>query len=232
MANRIEQALAQKNGGNQSEMARFVGVSPQAVQKWVAGDSEPRGANLKRAAEFLGVSEVFLKFGLQPMAEKTVVPQSIPGARRVIAVDDEEEHPDLVRVRKVKLRLSAGIAGFAVEDEIEDDNPISFRRNWLEKRGFTREQLIALPVKGQSMEPGLYDGDTVVVNTADRKPRDGEVFAVNYEGEAVIKRMVREIGFWWLVSDNPDQRRYPRKQCTGDMCQILGKVVHKQSEHI
>ena len=34
MNDRIRQALNAKNGGNQSEMARFVGVSPQAVQKW------------------------------------------------------------------------------------------------------------------------------------------------------------------------------------------------------
>lgn len=232
MANRIEQALARKNGGNQSEMARFIGVSPQAVQKWVAGDSEPRGENLRRAAEFLGVSEVFLKFGLEATLSSGVVPHAIPGARPVRVVGDDEDHPDLVKIRKVKLRLSAGIAGFAIDEEIEDDTGINFHRNWLDRRGFYREKLIALEVKGQSMEPGLYDGDTVVVNTADTKPKDGEVFAVNYEGEAVIKRMVRDFGFWFLSSDNPDQRRFPKKQCAGDMCIVIGRVVHKQSDHI
>jgi len=232
MANRIEQALKQKNGGNQSELARFIGVSPQAVQKWVAGESEPRGANLRKAAEFLGVSEVFLKFGMEATPTETVVKHGIPGARSVQALDDDEEHPELVRIRKVRLHLSAGIQGFAIEQEEEDDNPISFRKAWLERRGYYREKLIAIEVKGQSMEPGLYDGDTVVINTADTKPKDGEVYAVNYEGEAVIKRMVRDYGFWWLVSDNPDQRRFPRKQCSGEMCIVIGKVIHKQSERI
>lgn len=63
ISKRIEQALEEKNGGNQSEMARFVGVTPQAVQKWIAGDSEPKGKNLKRAAEFLGMSEADLRYG-------------------------------------------------------------------------------------------------------------------------------------------------------------------------
>ena len=61
MNDRIRAALASKNGGNQSEMARFVGVSPQAVQKWVSGVTEPRGDNLRLTAEFLGVTESFLR---------------------------------------------------------------------------------------------------------------------------------------------------------------------------
>jgi phage repressor protein C with HTH and peptisase S24 domain len=82
------------------------------------------------------------------------------------------------------------------------------------------------------MEPGLYDGDTVVINTADTKPADGEAFAINYEGELLIKRLVRDNGLWWLSSDNSDQRKFPRKQCAGDLCLIIGKIVHKQSERI
>lgn len=74
MGQRISDALHRKNGGNQSEMARFIGVSPQAVQKWISGETEPRGKNLTKAAEFLGVSEVFLKFG--PQAVTNVPPRS------------------------------------------------------------------------------------------------------------------------------------------------------------
>ncbi len=51
----------------------------------------------------------------------------------------------------------------------------------------------------------------VIINTADKRPADGIVFAINYEGEPVVKRMARDIGEWWLTSDNPDQRKYHRK---------------------
>ncbi|WDZ97954.1 helix-turn-helix transcriptional regulator [Herbaspirillum sp. WKF16] len=63
MNDRIRKALEQKNGGNQSELARYAEVSPQAVQKWIAGASEPRGENLRKTAEFLGLTEVFLRYG-------------------------------------------------------------------------------------------------------------------------------------------------------------------------
>lgn len=50
-------------GGNQSVLARFVGVSPQAVQQWVAGETTPRGKNLAKIAEFFGVSPSIVQFG-------------------------------------------------------------------------------------------------------------------------------------------------------------------------
>ena len=60
---------------------------------------------------------------------------------------------------------------------------------------------------------------------------DGDVYAVNFEGELVIKRLVRDEGQWWLCSDNPDQRRYPKKRCD-ERVGLLGRIVHKQSERI
>lgn len=47
----------------------------------------------------------------------------------------------------------------------------------------------------------------------------------------VIKRLIRDGGQWWLSSDNPDQRRYPRKVCD-EHAYLLGEIVHKQSERI
>lgn len=65
MPKRIADLLLDKNGGNQSELARHVGVSPQAVQQWIAGETSPRGKNLIKVAEFLGVSPSELQYGEQ-----------------------------------------------------------------------------------------------------------------------------------------------------------------------
>ncbi|MEX3022681.1 helix-turn-helix domain-containing protein [Kluyvera sp. STS39-E] len=43
--------VATEHGWNLSEIARRVGVTPQAVQKWAKGISIPRGMKLKRLAE-------------------------------------------------------------------------------------------------------------------------------------------------------------------------------------
>jgi len=140
--------------------------------------------------------------------------------------------PYLIEVRKVICRVSEGIVGFDDEEKSDDDQPLAFRTGWFEKNSYTPEKLVAVKIKDKSMEPALYEGDTVIINTADKIPKDGEVFAVNYEGEATIKRIVRDVGQWWLFSDNPDQRKYHKKMCESDAGVIIGKVIYKQSERI
>lgn len=68
MAKRIYDLLQAKNGGNQSELARHVGVTPQVVQQWVAGETTPRGKNLQKLAKFLGVTPARLQYGIEPGA--------------------------------------------------------------------------------------------------------------------------------------------------------------------
>jgi hypothetical protein len=177
--------------------------------------------------------------GIRPITEKTVQScEGLPGARRWFekrrepAEIDLDDHPDLIRIRKVQLRLQAGISGYAIESDDSEGLPIFFRADWMAQRGYKPYNLLAIKVNGASMEPSLHEDDMVVVHTMDTVPKDGEVFAVNYEGEPLIKRLVRDGGEWWLVSDNPDQRRYPRKKWVDGASFIVGRVVHKQSERI
>lgn len=136
-----------------------------------------------------------------------------------------------IPVRLVRFKVSAGVSGYAV-DYLEGDNgPIYFRADWLRSRGLNPERLFAVKVAGASMEPTLYDGDLVTVNTEDTEPREGEVFAANYEGEIVIKRLQRDEGTWWLTSDAADQRRFQRKRCD-EHVQLIGRVVHRSSERL
>jgi hypothetical protein len=144
---------------------------------------------------------------------------------------DLENNPEYPAIRRVEFKLSAGASGFGVEYRDNDGAPIVFQRKWYSDNGFEPGHLFAVRVANGSMEPGLYDGDTVVVNTKSTNPKDGIVFAVNYEGEMVIKRLIRDGGQWWLSSDNPNQQRYPRKLCD-EHSRLIGEVVHKQSMHI
>lgn len=206
---------------NQSEIAKAAGVSRAAVSDWVKGNvltmSSVPAANLEKE---YGVSATWLATGA---GDKFV--------RRVLAAEDDFEK-NTVKIKKVEIVLRAGIDGYEISQVIEEGNPIYFRRDWLIKRGYKQENLIAVTVHGDSMEPGLFDGDTVVINIAEREPVDGAVFAINYEGEPTIKRLFRDSGSWWLLSDNPDQRRHAKKECSEGVCVIIGRVIHKQSERI
>lgn len=53
---------------NQSQLAELVGVSPQAVQQWESGATQPRGKRLNKIAKVLKLPAVLTHFGIMPEA--------------------------------------------------------------------------------------------------------------------------------------------------------------------
>lgn len=173
----------------------------------------------------LNVNPVWLAEGRPPKRATSI------DSEKTNELIDLTTHPDLLSVPRVKFKLSAGVSGYSVEPENGNGKPVFFRKDWFDLHNYRPEKLLAIRVSGSSMEPSLWDDDLVVINTDDTAPHDGDVFALNYEGELVIKRMRRDAGEWWACSDNADQRRFAPKRCTEDV-QIIGRVVYKQSERI
>jgi phage repressor protein C with HTH and peptisase S24 domain len=213
----------------QTGLVRASGASKSVVNQWLTGKIKSMdiryALNIERA---LGFSHIWLMTGQgEPHAAPDERPRNALGVR---AVDNEDS--EFVQIAMVKLRLSAGITGFQTEPEGRDGGTLGMRRNWIERHNLSAAHLIAILVKGESMEPSLYEDDIVIINTLDKKPVDGAVYAVNYEGEAVVKRLARDAGQWWLTSDNADQRKYHRKLCQGNACLVIGRVVRKESDRI
>jgi len=207
----------------QSDVARALNASPQTINNWEARGMSKAGMLTAQAA--IGCSATWLATGEGPMK----VGQTGP-LMSVRAVDKDD--PDFIEIPMVKLRLQAGVTGFQTEPDRRDGGTMGMRRNWILRNGYDPAKLVAIQVKGESMEPSLYEDDVVVLNTIDTKLVDGQVYAFNYEGEAVVKRLSRDAGEWWLTSDNLDQRKHPRKICRGDACIVIGRVVRKESDRI
>lgn len=159
-------------------------------------------------------------------------PSLMGRAGRAMEIVDIDNHPDYAPVRRVNIKAQAGVSGFSIEYLLNDEKPpIFFRRDWYRAKGFAPDRMIAVRVTGESMIPTLYPDDLIVVNTAQTQPQHSKTFLVSYEGEIVVKRLVRDDGQWWLTSDNADQRRYPRVRCNGET-EIIGEVVYRQTEVI
>ena len=74
--------------------------------------------------------------------------------------------------------------------ENEDNNgfQIPFGRATLFRHGVQPNDVIAASVTGDSMEPRLYSGDTIGIDTGSRTIRNGEIYAVVSQGELLIKQ--------------------------------------------
>lgn len=222
---RLEKLLKERFGGSQKELAVAIGRSPAQISQWLS-----RFRNISE--DSARAVEVALQLPLGWM--------DVDNADNPLRTDSRPRHgesvsllnnPDYPAIRLVRFKLSAGASGFAIEYLDSESTPIVFKREWFEAHGYSPSKLFAIRVCNGSMEPGLYDGDTVIVNTSDINPKDGAVFAANFEGELVVKRMERDAGQWWLSSDNPNKHLYPRKQCHEGVF-LIGRIVHKMSDRI
>jgi len=206
--------LRKQRGLTQQQLADAFGINKASVAEWESGRTGPSNDRMAQLSEVLATTVDYLLRGDDAA-------QSGQGL-----TDDA-----YIAIRHARFKLAAGVNGYTIDYDNCDRAPLYFRADWLQKRGLKADKLIALKVYGASMEPGLYDGDTVVVNLTEAAPLDGVAFAANYEGECIVKRLKRDAGRWWLTSDNADKRLFPDKLCD-EHVHIIGRIVHRQSEHI
>lgn len=125
-------------------------------------------------------------------------------------------------VPKVRARLSAGDGSFDVDQKISDY--YSFQKIWLHKKG-SPENMVLMDIAGNSMEPELKNGDTVLVDRSKTEILAGAIYAVGVEDTVLIKRVEKLPDKLVLISDN---EKYSPTYITGDdinRVRILGKVI-------
>lgn len=218
---RLADAVKKLAGGNVAFFGRLLGYRSGAFVRQML-----RGG---RAVSDKTVRRIECLRGMHGWFSGALAPALPPTASEY----DFSAGPEVYQLYPVQLRVRAGVASYAAwPDERDEDAPLSLHRHWLARRGYVPARLLALRVTAGGMEPALHVGDLFVIDTAETAPRDGQVFAINFHGEVLVRRIQRDGGGWWLVADNPDQARYPRKACAGPDCVPLGRVILKQGENI
>lgn len=206
---------------DQAWLRSALGIEANVITNW-----KSRGAPASKALQIAQA----LDLSTDQLLGHPDAPSPASGELRILIGDDaaSTSYP----IKRVKLQLRAGFAGFETVPDIYDGGTVNLPKHWVDRKKLNPASLIAMTVTGESMEPNLYDGDVVIINTADTAMKDGVVFAFNYDGEAVIKRLVKERGDWWLFSDNVDQARHRPKGCRSGECVIIGRVVKRETDHI
>lgn len=122
-------------------------------------------------------------------------------------------------VPHVKAKLGAG---YSLETSGEVDGYMAFRKDFLAKIG-TPSRLALFDVIGDSMEPTVWNGDTVLINTADKEIVSGQIFAVRVGEEISIKRLERLPGKVLVRSDNPRHHSFEVAPNEGEFG-LIGRV--------
>lgn len=128
------------------------------------------------------------------------------------------------RIRKLDVVASAG-PGAQVDGEIvlgtdTLDPGLALRL------GLKDGQAAIIRVRGTSMEPGLFDGDHIVVDTADRTPRSkGGLYVIRIDDAVMVKRVVLAGGRLVATSDNRAAGPVPDGPIV-----VIGRVVWQMRE--
>ena len=128
-------------------------------------------------------------------------------------------------VPRVAVALAAGNG--TVVDIPQDLPPLAFRRDWIQRKLVTsRNNLRTMEVKGDSMEPYLLDGDTVLIDMGQQDIKDSEVYALRYGSELRVKRLSRRFDGGLLIrSDNPKYADEVLTAADLEHTSVLGRLL-------
>jgi len=128
-------------------------------------------------------------------------------ARPISTYESLDELPPetTILITHVDVALSAGNGRETWH--IEEKEPLPFQADYIRRLDAKPKNLVAVKVHGDSMEPRLFDDDTVVVDRSDKRiPAGGGVFAIVYAGEMLVKRLfMLPDGAIRVVSDNKEK---------------------------
>lgn len=81
----------------------------------------------------------------------------------------------------------------------------AFREDFLRRENMHSEKCVLMVVAGDSMEPLIKDGDTILVDESDNTPKDGHIFVIGLAESLMVKRLARIPHGWRLCSENRDR---------------------------
>ena len=194
---RLEKSL-DDNNVTASELSRTIGVASSVVYSWKIRDSIPRADIAVKVAEQLNTTVEYLVNGT--------------GNNKIAKSNNTFLVPILNQ------ELSAGKGDLLPEEDVVEgllSLPIWLRRKYGNNLG-------ALHVHGDSMQPTLNDGDMVVCDSLGWDKSDG-IYAIRLNGNGYVKRLQVVSGKVLIKSDNPNYETITEPLDSNTM-NVIGKV--------
>lgn len=234
-------------GLKKKELADAIGRSPSAITQLESGDSKSLLVETEmalsrvlrvareyftsnendwekyrfenyRAEKFMGAADV-----VEPAALTSPAPVQGVGAQ-----PNPPHERDYALIPQYHVSGECGSGYLNGHEEVKGG--LAFKRDWLARMSLKPDSLSVIYACGLSMAPTINDGEVLLVDHDQREPRDGQVFAIERDGELLIKRLARHpAGGWICRSDNPDKIRYadwePVSAEQIGILRIVGRIV-------
>lgn len=186
---------------SQQDFAESIGVSKRTIIRYEKEDRLPDAEVVARICEHYNVNPVWLLVGKQ------------------------SADTNYVHIPRYDLTASAGPGSFI--DLEPESGVIAVDRDWLRHELRVDPSIVnMIVVQGDSMQPTMMSGDTLLVNSNVEQIRDG-IYVLRFDGLLMVKRLQRQPkGQVMVTSDNV---AYP--PFTVDLSDestdfaVLGKVI-------
>ncbi|MBL7179940.1 MAG: helix-turn-helix transcriptional regulator [Pseudomonadota bacterium] len=190
---------------SQTELASALKINRSAITQARKKDSIPGK----------WILQLYKTFGLNPDWIET-------GSGRTFVKQSASDDPIFKNIPKVKARLSAGGGSFEVGSEVK--GYYAFRKDWLSTKG-NQNKMVLMDIFGNSMEPEMKDGDTILIDESQKDIIAGAIYAVGIDDTIMVKRLEKHPNKLVLLSDNKDYAPIYLQNDEINSVRMIGKVI-------
>lgn len=188
-------------------------VAETTLRQYLNGRSEPTMSNLIKICAYRGCSIDWLATGARTQDVEST------------CVCKDEFDEEYALIPGYHINVSTG-PGSALGNETVKRH-LAFRRKWLKFRGLDIARLAVVFAKGDSMEPTIHSGDSILIDTGHNQIEDGSIFVLRLGDDLYAKRLQKNYdGSITIISDN--KADYQPQVVPADHLYnlaVIGKVV-------
>ncbi len=215
-----------KAGLSQKQVAEAVGMK-QPSYNYLEKNDKGGSAKLPEIAKVLNVDPYWLRTGKTASDVDADLKKLLENSS-VIELDSNGEDPDRIWIDLVNIRFSCG-DGESIEFHYDDvlakrEIPASV----FKKHNVKPENTKLALATGDSQEPYVCNGDEFAIDLSDTEIKDGEFYAVYFEGEAMLKQVFKEQGKKLILhSLNPKYKDKVVSSDNGVGFRVIGRQFYR-----
>lgn len=168
---RIRSQLKKDSNKTQAGLAKACGISTSAVAQWITKNNGINYKHIPKIANYLGVSERWLVDGDGSPTDFS------PRLKPVGSYHEEDPIPSgYIAIPEYRICFGAGSRAEPTYEEVHESKKALYRQDFFDSLHIDPKHCKRFKVNGDSMEPTLNDGDTVLIVESQDRIIDGGIY--------------------------------------------------------